>query len=76
MTKQRKLDQPIYAVALMGVIGIQVAIFIVLGYWVGSYVSDWTGSKGWLIGGVLTGLAIGIGSAILVVLKVLEGSDG
>jgi len=76
MAKQRKLDQPLYAVALMGVIGIQVAIFIVLGYWVGSYVSDLTGSKGWLIGGVLTGLALGIGSAILVVLKVLEGSDG
>ncbi|MCM3635263.1 MULTISPECIES: hypothetical protein [Paenibacillus] len=76
MTKQRKKDRPIFAIALMGVFGIQVAIFIVLGYWVGSYVSDLTGSKGWLIGGVLTGLAIGIGSAILVVLKVLEGSDG
>ncbi|MFC6334948.1 hypothetical protein ACFP56_20140 [Paenibacillus septentrionalis] len=76
MSKNRKLDQPIYAVALMGAIGVQVALFVVLGYWLGAYVSDLTGSKGWVIGGVLTGLAIGIGSAILVVLKVLEGSDG
>lgn len=76
MSKNRKLDQPLYAVALMGAIGVQVALFVVLGYWIGAYVSDLTESKGWVIGGVLTGLALGIGSAILVVLKVLEGSDG
>lgn len=75
MTK-RKLDQPLYAVGLMGAIGIQIAVCIVIGYVIGSYVTDLTGSKGWVIGGVLTGLAAGIGSAVLVVKKFLEGSDG
>lgn len=75
MTK-KKLDHPLYAVGLMGAIGIQVAACIVIGYWIGTSVSDWTGSKGWIIGGVLTGLAVGIVSAILVVIKILEGSDG
>ncbi|GIP19046.1 hypothetical protein J40TS1_46880 [Paenibacillus montaniterrae] len=74
MTK-RKLDQPLVVAGLIGAMGVQVAICILIGYWLGTYVSDWTGSKGWIVGGVLTGLAFGIGSAILVVLKVLEGSD-
>ncbi|MCR8660459.1 hypothetical protein [Paenibacillus endoradicis] len=73
---KKKLDQPLYAVGLMGAIGVQIAACIVIGYWIGSYVSDITGSKGWVIGGVLTGLALGIGSAILIVMKMLEGSDG
>lgn len=74
MTK-RKLDQPLVVAGLIGAMGMQIAICILIGYWVGTYISDWTGSKGWLVGGVLTGLALGIGSAILVVLKLLEGSD-
>jgi ATP synthase protein I len=74
MTKKR-LDQPLVVAGLVGAMGVQVAVCILIGYWVGAYVSDWTGSKGWLVGGVLTGLACGIGSSILVVLKVLEGSD-
>lgn len=75
MTK-KKLDQPLYAIGLMGAIGFQIAACIVIGYWIGSSVSDWTGSKGWIIGGVLTGLAVGIVSAILVVIKMLEEPDG
>ncbi|URN96050.1 MAG: AtpZ/AtpI family protein [Candidatus Pristimantibacillus lignocellulolyticus] len=75
MTK-RKLDQPLYAVGLMGAIGINIGAFIVIGYWIGSYLSELTKSNGWVVGGVLTGLAIGIGSAILIVMKMLEGQDG
>jgi len=75
MTK-KKLDQPLVMAGLIGAMGLQVAACILIGYWLGAYVSDITGSKGWLVGGVLIGLAFGIGSAILVVLKVLEDSDG
>lgn len=74
MTK-RKLDQPLVVAGLIGAMGVHVAICILIGYWLGTYVSDWTGSKGWIVGGVLTGFALGIGSAILLVLKLLEGSD-
>lgn len=75
MTK-KKLDQPLVVAGLIGAMGVQIAACILIGYWIGSSVSDWTGSKGWIVGGVLTGLAVGIGSAILVVLKLLEGPDG
>jgi len=76
MTKKSKKDNPLLAAGLVGALGIQVAVFIFLGYWVGAYLSDQTGSKGWIVGGVLIGLAVGIISAILVVKKVMEGSDG
>jgi len=74
MTK-KKLNQPYVVAGLIGAMGVQVAICILIGYWLGTNVSDWTGNKGWLAGGVLTGFAIGIGSAILVVFKLLGGSD-
>lgn len=73
---KRKFDNPLYAVSVMGAIGVEIAIFILIGYWVGNIISDSTGSVGWIVGGVLTGLAVGIGLAILVVIKMLEGSDG
>ena len=73
---KKKFDNPLYAVSIMGAIGVEIAIFILIGYWVGKLISDSTGSVGWIVGGVLTGLTVGIGLAILVVIKMLEGSDG
>ncbi|HIW32899.1 MAG TPA: hypothetical protein IAA29_08930 [Candidatus Paenibacillus intestinavium] len=75
MTK-RKLDRPLYAVGLMGAISINIGACIVIGYWIGSYISESTKSDGWVIGGDLTGLALWIGSAILIVMKMLEDRDG
>lgn len=76
MTKKSKEDNPLLGLALVGALGIQVAVCIFLGYWAGAYISDRSGNSGWVVGGVMFGLTVGIVSAILVVKKVLEDSNG
>lgn len=76
MTKKSKKDNPLLAAGLVGALGIQVAVCIFLGYWAGAYMSDRSGKTGWVVGGVLIGLAVGIVSAILIVKKVMEDSNG
>lgn len=77
MNRQNRKDNPLLAAALVGALGIQVAVFICLGYWIGSSLDSRLGSeKNWTIGGILIGLVIGLVSAILIVKRVMEDSDG
>jgi len=57
--------------------GLDIAICIFAGYWLGAFVRDRMGGpQGWIVGGLLFGLAVGILSVIFLVKKVLEESDG
>lgn len=76
MNGKSKRDNPLVAAALVGALGVDVAICIVGGYWIGQLLSNRLGGNGWVVGGLLVGLAVGILSAILIVKKVLEDSDG
>ncbi|WP_424766597.1 AtpZ/AtpI family protein [Paenibacillus sp. sgz302251] len=77
MNKKNKRDNPLIAAALVGAMGIQVAVCIFFGYWFGSFLDNRLGDgKGWTIAGILVGLAVGLLSAILLVKKVMEDSDG
>ncbi|GAB2721555.1 AtpZ/AtpI family protein [Paenibacillus thermoaerophilus] len=77
MTKRSKRDNPLLAAGLVGVLGVDVAVCIALGYWGGSLAGDYFGgSKGWTLGGLFVGLAAGILSAVLLVKKVMEDADG
>lgn len=76
MVNKTKKDNPLLAAGLVGAMGLQVAIFILLGYICGNFISDRSGNPTWVVVGVLIGLAIGIVSAILVVVKIMGGSDG
>ncbi|WP_159885337.1 AtpZ/AtpI family protein [Paenibacillus puerhi] len=75
-----KLDpnnQPWHAAALVGALGIEVAVCTVAGYLVGGWAGNYFGNeKAWLLGGLLTGLSLGIVTAILVIKKVLEDQEG
>ncbi|MBJ6361880.1 AtpZ/AtpI family protein [Paenibacillus sp. GCM10012307] len=73
MNPKNKRDNPLLAAGMVGVLGMNVAICMCLGYFVGSWLG---GSKGWTVLGLLTGLAVGILSCILLVKKVLEDTDG
>ncbi|MFX3634109.1 MAG: AtpZ/AtpI family protein [Candidatus Pristimantibacillus sp.] len=77
MNHKNRRDNPLIAAGLVGALGVQVAICIFLGYWIGSYLDRHfdTGS-GWTIGGILFGMAVGLISAVLIVKKVLEDSNG
>ncbi|MCM3747605.1 AtpZ/AtpI family protein [Paenibacillus pasadenensis] len=72
MTKQSKGDNPLKALAFVGVLGIDVAICTLIGYWLGATFGE---TPGWIIAGVLTGLAAGIVSVVFIVKKVLGDSN-
>ncbi|NIK79416.1 hypothetical protein FHS15_004576 [Paenibacillus castaneae] len=77
MNKKDRRDNPLFAAGLVGALGVQVAVCIFLGYWAGSYLGSRYGNeKGWALGGILVGLAVGLLSAILLVKKVMEETDG
>lgn len=72
MTKKGKGEDPLKALAHVGALGIDVAICTLIGYWLGA---RFGGTPGWIIAGVLTGLAAGIVSVVFIVRKVLEDSN-
>ncbi|QAY67705.1 AtpZ/AtpI family protein [Paenibacillus protaetiae] len=77
MNKKSKRDNPLYAAGLVGALGVEVVVCIFLGYWIGSFAGNRLGGqKEWMVGGILVGLAVGILSAILIVKKVMEETDG
>jgi len=77
MNKKDRRDNPLLAAGLVGALGLQVAVCIFLGYWIGSSLGNRFGdAKGWMLGGILVGLAVGLLSAILLVKKVMEDADG
>jgi ATP synthase protein I len=77
MSPKSKGDNPWQAAGMVGIMGVDIAVCILLGYYIGNYLgSQFGGSKGWVIGGVLIGLLIGIVSCILVLKKVMEDPDG
>lgn len=71
MKDGKKQDNPWKAAALVSALGIDIVFCIFLGYWIGSMAG-----KQWSIVGLLIGLAAGLISAILIVKKVLEDSNG
>ncbi|MDQ8734094.1 MULTISPECIES: AtpZ/AtpI family protein [unclassified Paenibacillus] len=77
MNKKDRRDNPLFAAGLVGALGVQVAVCIFLGYWIGSSLGNRFGDpKAWSLGGILVGLAVGLLSAILLVKKVMEEADG
>lgn len=77
-----KRDKPVRnqgpwkAVGLVGAIGIDLAIFTLVGFLFGRWMDDRMGGSGLWIGiGVLIGLVLGAFGIYALVRKVLEGSD-
>lgn len=77
MKRTNKQDNPWLAAGLMGVMGVDIAICMLIGYWIGKFANQRFGlSEGWIVGGLFTGLAVGILSIIILLKKVLEDTDG
>lgn len=73
MDKRSKGDNPWLAAGLVGAMGVNVAVCIAAGYWLGSRLG---GTSGWVVAGVLGGLLVGILSCVAMVKLVLGDSDG
>lgn len=73
MRHPSKDDNPWRAAGLVGLVGADIAICTVLGYVVGRYLAGrFGGGAGWVLGGVIVGLALGIVSVALLLGKFLE----
>lgn len=63
---------PWKALSIVSIIGIDLAVCTILGYWLGSRVDRWLGTEPvWLIAGVFAGLGAGVLSIIPMVKKYL-----
>lgn len=77
MARNRKDENPLRAAALLGIMGADVAVCILAGYGLGYLLHNKLGfSEGWIVGGVLGGLVVGIASVVLLLRKFLEEPDG
>ncbi|RXZ83420.1 hypothetical protein EBB07_06305 [Paenibacillaceae bacterium] len=73
MNGKNNRDNPLRAAGLVTAMGLNIAICMVLGY----FVADWLGgSRGWVVLGLVVGLTVGILSCVVLVRKILEDPDG
>jgi len=72
MKRSNPNDNPWRMAGIMGALGMDMVVCLLLGYFAGSWLSERTGQRGWLIGGVLGGLVIGLLSIVLLIRRYLE----
>lgn len=76
MNQPNPNDNPWKAAGLVGILGVDLAICVLLGYYGGAYISERTGGhKMWVIAGLLLGLAAGIVSGIFLIKRFLEDTN-
>lgn len=76
MNRPNPNENPWRAAALVGVLGVDLALCVLLGYFGGAYISNRTGGhKAWVIAGILAGLAAGIVSGIFLIKRFLEDTN-
>lgn len=73
MDKKSKGDNPWRAAGLVGAMGADMAVCITLGYVLGSRLG---GTPGWVLFGVLAGLAAGILTCVMLVRAAMRDGDG
>jgi len=71
--KKRSIgDSPLRAAGLAGAMGLDFALCILAGYFLGDRLG---GTRGWAAAGILIGIAAGIASCIFLVKVVLEDGN-
>ncbi len=75
MNRKNNADNPLRAAGLVGVMGVDIAGCLFIGYWIGEWARDrFGGSIAWLLGGLVLGLAAGIISVVYLIKRMLEDS--
>lgn len=73
MDKKSRGDNPWRAAGLVGAMGVNVAVCIGVGYWLGAALG---GTPLWVMAGIAAGLVVGIAACVAMVKLVLGDSDG
>lgn len=75
LTDQKPRSNPWKAVGLVSAIGVDIVLFMALGFWAGEWFSGRQGGQPiWIVIGIMTGFLIGILTVVLLVKSVL-GDD-
>ena len=69
-------ENPWRAVALASAIGIDLAVCMISGYWIGNRLSGWLNSPVWIVVGIMLGFAVGVFGIVLLLRKFTGGSNG
>ncbi|MBD2863582.1 AtpZ/AtpI family protein [Paenibacillus sp. IB182363] len=70
-------DSPWRLLGWFGVAGMNVAICVVIGYFLGKWLSEWLGGGPiWSAVGALTGLVVGVVNIVYFIKKLTEETDG
>lgn len=70
-------DNPWRAFALVSIIGVDIVVSMLGGYWLGSYISDVMGGQTmWTAAGIFAGFIVGVVSIIFIIRSYLEGPNG
>lgn len=59
-------------IARAAALGVEVVVYLILGYYAGKFISGWTGHKIWMFWGVTAGLVGSIISIVLFIRSYLE----
>jgi len=65
-------ENPWRMAGIMGALGMDMVLCLLAGYFGGSWLSERTGQRAWMIGGVLAGLVVGLISIVLLIKRFLE----
>jgi len=66
--KNDKNSSPLRAIVLVGTIGIEMAVSVLFGYWIGTWLDETLHTSPWLmLVGILFGLAVGIYGITLLI---------
>lgn len=75
MNKSGPGQNPWKVAGVASAIGMNLVVFILIGYYGGSYLTGQTGQKAWTAAGVLLGMFAGLGSIVLMIKRILEETD-
>lgn len=77
MKKPSTKDSPWRAISLVSVIGVDLVVCVLLGFYLGRYVSDlMNGQPLFIAAGVILGLATGVLSIIYILKQFTEDTNG
>lgn len=74
MKPQRNNGNPLRVAGAVGAMGVDIAVSMVLGYFIADWLSG--GSRGWIMFGIVAGLAAGVLTCAMLLKRLLEDRDG
>jgi ATP synthase protein I len=74
--KKSRNNNPWKMLLIVNLLGIDLVVCILAGFFLGSWLQQRTGEVLWMVAGLLIGIAIGIWTVIILIQRTMEDHDG